>query len=79
MDKKTIAIIVLAVIILLGSTLFAVGSIVNKSTMNGMQIGFDQAIVAVAQSVATCQVTPLQVGNQTINIVATECLKQAQE
>ena len=42
----------------------------------GMQAGYEQAIVQLMQQAATCQQVPIFVGNQTINIIAVECLKQ---
>ena len=38
--------------------------------------GAEYAIVQIAQNVATCQQVPLIVGNQTINLIAVECLQQ---
>ena len=42
----------------------------------GAQYGYQQAFVDVANAAATCQQVPLTVGNQTINIIAVECLNQ---
>lgn len=41
--------------------------------------GYQYAILNVMQQAATCQQVPLVAGNQTINIVAVECLQQAQQ
>jgi len=42
----------------------------------GAQAGYEQAVVQVAQQAATCQQVPLRVENQTINVVAVECLAE---
>ena len=43
----------------------------------GAQYGYEQAIIQVAQQVATCQQIPLKVQDQTINIVAVDCLQSS--
>jgi len=80
---KKIAISMVVVVVLL---VLAVGYIVydkysdwkqNRELgiyQQGAQIGFEQAIVQVAQQAVTCQQVPLNVGNQTVNIVAVDCL-----
>jgi len=40
---------------------------------NGVQFGYEQAIMQLIQQVATCNEVPLYVGNQTINIIAVGC------
>ena len=44
----------------------------------GAQYGYQQAILQIANQVATCQQVPLTISNQTINIIAVECLQQGQ-
>ena len=44
----------------------------------GAQEGYEQAVIQLAQQLATCQQVPINVGNQTINAVAVECLQQQQ-
>ncbi len=41
----------------------------------GVQYGYEQAVIQLASQVATCQQVPITVENQTINVIATECLK----
>lgn len=43
---------------------------------SGAQYGYEQAIVQLAQQASTCQQVPLKVENQTINIIAVDCLQQ---
>jgi choline-glycine betaine transporter len=45
----------------------------------GMQYGYQQAIIQVMQQLATCQPVPLYAGNATINAVAVECLQMQQD
>ncbi len=45
----------------------------------GMQYGYQQAIIQVMQQLATCQPVPLYAGNATINAVAVECLQVQQD
>ena len=42
----------------------------------GAQVGYEQAVSQMFQQAASCQQVPLSVDNQTINIVAIECLQQ---
>jgi hypothetical protein len=41
--------------------------------------GAEYAIIQIAQNAATCQQVPLTIENQTINLIAVECLQQAAE
>jgi len=41
----------------------------------GMQAGFEQAVTQLVKQVATCQQVPITFQNQTINVIAVECLK----
>ena len=45
----------------------------------GVQFGFEQAILQVVNQAATCQQVPLVFNNQTINMIAVECLQAAQQ
>jgi len=40
----------------------------------GAQYGYEQGIIQIAQQAATCQQIPLNVENQTINLIAVDCL-----
>ena len=44
----------------------------------GAQFGYEQAVMQLLQQASTCQPVPVFLNNQTINLVAMECL-QAQE
>lgn len=43
----------------------------------GAQYGYEQAVIQIIQQAATCEQVPLIIGNQTINMVAVECLQAA--
>ncbi len=80
LNKKTIAIIVMAVILLI-----AVGYIVDLKLGNAKEIreteifnngaieGYTFAIQNMMQEVSKCEPVPLTYANQTINLIALEC------
>ena len=43
----------------------------------GAQVGYEQAVSQMFQQAGSCQQVPLTMQNQTINIIAVECLQQA--
>lgn len=45
----------------------------------GGQTGYQQAIVDIINRALTCEQVPLFVQNQTINLIAVECLQAAQQ
>jgi len=40
----------------------------------GAQYGYEQGIIQVAQQAATCQQVPLNIGNETVNVIGVDCL-----
>lgn len=82
-NKQIWAIIALAVL-LVGALVYIGISKWNEAKQQeqlgiyqqGAQYGYEQAIIAVAQQAATCQKVPLKIENQTINIIAVDCLQQ---
>lgn len=42
----------------------------------GVQVGYQQAVQQLIQQALTCQPVPVQFQNQTINVIAVECLEQ---
>jgi len=86
MNKQIIAIVVLSA--LLVSAIGYIG--VNKYQQNrqqeqlsiyqqGMQAGYEQAVIQLVQQALTCQQVPINIQNQTINLIAVECLQAKQE
>jgi len=41
----------------------------------GAQYGYEQAIIQVVQQAVTCEPVPLKVGNDTISMIAVDCLQ----
>jgi hypothetical protein len=41
----------------------------------GLQAGYEQAVAQLFQQAATCQQVPVFFNNQTINVIAVECLQ----
>jgi len=41
----------------------------------GAQYGYEQAVIQLANQASTCQQVALKLGNQTLNIVAVDCLQ----
>lgn len=77
-DKNKIIILSLIVVvaILLGiiAYIFFVSPAINGLVVQGQNLGAQQIILAIAQQAATCQTVPLTVGDQTVILVATNCL-----
>jgi len=48
----------------------------NELLQQGAQLGYEQAIVQLVGEAVNCQPVPLFVGNQSINVIAVECLQQ---
>jgi hypothetical protein len=83
-NKSVVITIIVLVILLLG----AVGFIVfdqysewkqqkdSSLFQQGMQTGYEQAIAQLYQGASNCQQVPVTYDNQTINVVALECLEQ---
>ena len=80
-NVQGIVIVVLMVLLLvaIGYILFGVFQQSQLGTYQQGQLnGYNQAFLDVAKITFACQQYPLTVGNQTINLVAIECLQQAQ-
>ncbi len=50
----------------------------NVLLQQGAQLGYEQAIAQIVQQAVTCQQIPITFQNQTINLIAVECLQPAQ-
>ncbi len=72
-----VAVIVVMAIILV--YIFLVRPSVTGYAVDKQNQGIEFAIVSIMQQAATCQPVPLTFGNQTINLIAIECLQQAQQ
>ena len=81
-DGKMVVIMVLAAALVITIGYIGVGKYQETQTQKqlavyqqGMQAGIEQTIVQLVQQVSTCQQVPVIVGNQTINVIAVECLQ----
>ncbi|MBL7159947.1 MAG: hypothetical protein ISS95_00110 [Candidatus Aenigmarchaeota archaeon] len=81
-DGKMAVIMVLAAALVITIGYIGVGKYQETQTQKqlavyqqGAQAGYEQAIVQLVQQVSTCQQVPVIVGNQTINVIAVECLQ----
>jgi len=81
-DKNRTGLIIgILILIIIVLSIFLLYSFVIKPRINGYLVnaqydGYAYAISQIGQQVVTCQPVPLIFGNQTINIVAVDCLSQ---
>ncbi len=73
-----ILILVIIVLLVVIAYVFIAKPVINGLVIQGYNQGAQDVIVQIAQQSATCQQVPLRIGNQTINIVAVECLQSLQ-
>jgi len=84
--KKKINVIIIAVLAILLVSAFSYIGIErynekkNEENMNifknGAQYGYEQAIIEIANIAVKCEAVPLNIRNNTINMIAVDCLKQ---
>jgi hypothetical protein len=43
----------------------------------GAEYGYEQAIYSLVQQAVTCEQVPITIQNQTLNIIAVECLQKS--
>ncbi len=81
-DKRKVLItILIAVIVVMAAILvyvFLISPAFTGYAVDRRGEGVEFAIVSIMQQAATCQPVPLTFGNQTINLIAIECLQQPQ-
>ena len=82
-NKQNTTIIILAILLVLAVGYISISKYIEVKQREqlsiyqlGMQDGYEQAIVQLMQQAMTCQQVPVYVENQTINLVAVECLQQ---
>lgn len=74
-----ILILVIVILVAIIAYVFVVKPSITSYTIEGQNQGYQYAILQIAQQAAACQQVPLTIGNQTINIIAIECLQLPQE
>lgn len=79
-DKKKVLITLLvAVIVIMAAILvyvFLIRPNITGYAVDRQREGYQIAILDIMQQAATCQTVPLTFENQTINLIAVECLQQ---
>jgi len=53
--------------------------IFRQGYINGTTYGYQLAVIQLLQQASTCQAVPVTANNFTLNLIATECLQQAEE
>jgi len=84
MQKQTIAMAIMVILLVVAISYIAVGKYQENKVQEqvaiyqqGAQVGYEQAITQLVQQAATCQQVPVTVQDQTLNLVAVECFQQA--
>jgi len=69
-------ILILVIVILLGIIVYAfvIRPQITSYAVKVYNQGYENAILQVVQEIVTCKPVPLRVGDETINIIAVECL-----
>ena len=80
-SKVVIAILIVLVVLLAGYVVMdRISQAREKEKLGifqqGIAYGYEQAVVQLMQQAATCQQVPVSFENQTLNLVAVECLEQ---
>jgi hypothetical protein len=79
MKKEYTIIIVLAALLVIAGCYIAYGRYAAMQAQvyqAGGQVGYQQAIVDIMKQAYTCQPVPLYAGNQSLKMIAVECLQQ---
>lgn len=76
-----VKILILVIVILLAiiAYVFIVRPTITGYIVEGQNQGYELAILQIAEQATTCQQVPLTIGEQTINLIAVECLQPPQE
>ena len=69
-------VLVILILLILVAYVFFVQPAIENRQAKAQAEGYEFAIVSVMQAAAQCQPVPLTYNNQTINLVAVECLQQ---
>ena len=81
MNKQTTALIIVVILLVLAVGYIVVGKYQQSQTQKqlaiyqqGAQLGYEQAVKQLFQQAVTCTQVPITFNNQTINLIAVECL-----
>ncbi len=79
-NKKNVLITLLVAVIVVMAVIlvyvFLIRPSVTGYTVEKQNQAIEFAVFSIMQQAATCQPVPLTFGNQTINLIAIECLQQ---
>ena len=79
MKNPKLIITVLLVLLVLASVYIVVLKYRERQAVvfqQGMNYGYEQAITQLMQRAQTCQQVTINLGNQTLDMIAVDCLKQ---
>lgn len=81
-DKRDILILLMGIVVVLlllvVGYVFLVQPALNGLVVKGYNAGVESTIYSIVQQVVECKIVPLNIGeNQTINLVAVECLQES--
>ena len=81
LKKQTWIIIALVVLLIIAGGYMMMGKYSDNKqgrefelVQQGAQLGYEQAIIQIASMAVSCEQVPLRVENQTINMIAVDCL-----
>ena len=81
MNKLNVSVVVLSVLLIvavgyIGYNFYSDAQLQKQMVIyqSGAQVGYEQAVSQIFQQAGSCQQVPLTMNNQTINIIAIECL-----
>jgi len=78
-DKRDVLILILGLVVvallLVLVYIFLVKPALNGLVVEGYYMGQDEVISSIIEYVKTCQQLPLTYGNETVNIVAVDCIQ----
>lgn len=82
MDKNKLVIVGLVILLVGAFGYIGVGSYQDAKLVEqqgifeqGAQYGYESAVYSLVEQAVTCEVVPVTIENQTINMVAVECLE----
>ena len=79
MKNPKLIITVLLVLLMLASVYIVIFKYRERQIIvfqQGMNYGYEQAITKLMQRAQTCQQVTINLGNQTLDMIAVDCLKQ---
>lgn len=81
-ENKPWWVIILAVLLIAAITYIVVDKSSDSKTereskiyQQGVQVGYQQTIIQIANAAATCQQVPLVIGNTSMNMIWVDCLR----